>query len=151
MAAPVTPVPPIAFVAAVVPSARRVAVAASRRPRSRPSPPRRGPAALPFAPADPLDQLELALFAGPRAAVPVDASEDQLAFALDVERAPRFVRPSDDQLAFALEAPAANPDQLVISTPPPRPRLRWDTPPPSIVVRRRTGGLVGRALSLLAA
>jgi hypothetical protein len=59
------------------------------------------------------------------------------------------VRPCEYQLAFALEAPAGNPHQLVISTPPPRPR--WDTPPSSIVVRRRSGGLVGRALSLLAA
>lgn len=123
-----TPVPPIAFVAAVVPTVRRV-----------PAP----------APKDPLDQLELALFACPRTAAAADESEDQLAFALDVERAPRFARPCEHQLAFALEGPAANPDQLVISTPPPGPR--WDTPPQSIVVRRRSGGLVGRALSLLAA
>jgi len=52
-------------------------------------------------------------------------------------------------LAFALETPAARPDQLVISTPPPG--ARWDSPPPSVLVRRRSGGLVGRALSLLAA
>ena len=76
-------------------------------------------------------------------------SDDQLAFALDVERAPRFARPCENQLAFALDAPAARPDQLVISTPPPG--ARWDSPPPSILVRRRSGGLVGRALSLLAA
>jgi signal peptidase I len=100
---------------------------------------------------DPLDQLELALCAGPRAAASADESEAQLAFALDVERAPRFARPCEHQLAFAIDRPAGNPDQLVISTPPPAPRPRWDTPPPSIVVRRRTGGLVGRALSLLAA
>jgi signal peptidase I len=148
-AVPCSPVPPVALVAAVVPAARRV-------PKLFPAPPRIALAAaaawaraeLPFA-ADPLDQLELALFAGPRAALAADESQDQLAFALDVERAPRFVRPCDNQLAFALETPAAKPDQLVISTPPPG--QRWDTPPPSIVVRRRSGGLVGRALSLLAA
>jgi signal peptidase I len=120
------PIPPIAFVAAVVPTARRV-------------PPV----------SDPLDQLELSLFACPRTAAAADESEEQLAFALDVERTPRFARPCENQLAFTLEAPAANPHQLVISTPPPGPR--WDTPPQSIVVRRRSGGLVGRALSLLAA
>jgi len=59
------------------------------------------------------------------------------------------VRPCENQLAFALEAPVAKPDQLAISTPPPG--ARWDTPPASVVVRRRSGGLVGRALSLLAA
>jgi hypothetical protein len=107
-------------------------------------------AELPFG-SDPLHQLELALCAGPRAAAAADESEDQLAFALDVERVPRFVRPCENQLAFALEAPVARPDQLVISMPPPAPRPRWDTPPSSIVVRRRSGGLVGRALSLLAA
>jgi len=144
-----SPVPPIAFVAAIVPAARAV-------PKLFPAPPpiaRVAAAAwaraeLPFA-SDPLDQLELAICAGPRAAVAADESGDQLAFALDVERAPRFARPCENQLAFALEAPATNADQLVISTPPPGPR--WDTPPQSVVVRRRTGGLVGRAISLLAA
>ena len=127
---PYAPPPPIARVAAVVPTARPVPKVRVVRP-------------------DPLDQLELTLFAGPRAAAAMDESDDQLAFALDVERAPRFARPCENQLAFALETPAARPDQLVISTPPPG--ARWDSPPPSVLVRRRSGGLVGRALSLLAA
>jgi signal peptidase I len=127
---PYAPPPPIARVAAVVPTARPVPKVRVVRP-------------------DPLDQLELTLFAGPRAAAATDESDDQLAFALDVERVPRFARPCENQLAFALETPAARPDQLVISTPPPG--ARWDSPPPSVLVRRRSGGLVGRALSLLAA
>ena len=131
---PFAPPPPIVFVAAVVPTARPISEVPVTPPAS-----------------DALDQLELALFAGPRAAAAADESRDQLAFALDAERAPRFVRPSENQLAFALEAPVTKPDQLVISTPPPSARPRWDTPPPSSVVRRRSGGLVGRALSLLAA
>ncbi len=153
--------PPIAFVAARVRAALPAVpppiafVAARVRPALPAAPPPIAFAAprawAQFALADPLDQLALALFPGPRAAVAPDASEPQLAFALDVEHAPRFARPCENQLAFSLEEPASRPGQLVISTPPPAARPRWDAPPPSVVVRRRSGGLVGRALSLLAA
>jgi signal peptidase I len=88
-----------------------------------------------------LAQLELALVAGPRAAPRADESEDQLALWLDVERARRFVRPCDDQLAFDLDPAPAPAPQLAFDFTPPRRRPAWDTPP--IMVRRRSGGLVG--------
>jgi signal peptidase I len=90
---------------------------------------------------EPLTQLALALVPETRLPLAADESAPQLAFALDVETRARFQRPCEDQLAFVLDDDVPS-GQLKLSTPPPS---RWDAPPP--VVRRRSGGLVGQAIS----
>jgi signal peptidase I len=112
---------------------------------------------------DPLEQLELALVPAPRHPAAADESEPQLAFLLDVERRPRFARPSEDQLELALEPSLPPPAQLSLTAlaprsvaPPPPPPPPGAPKPPTwdgrhvVRVRRRSGGLVGLALGLVA-
>jgi signal peptidase I len=119
-------------------------------------------------PGSPLEQLALALVPAPRAgAVAADESEPQLAFLLDVERTHRFARPCERQLAFAVEDEPPAVAQLSLTALAPRPAAPPPppAPPPSrpgtarpaaptwdgiVRVRRRSGGLVGRALTIVA-
>jgi signal peptidase I len=122
----------------------------------------------PEPPGTPLEQLALALVPAPRAnGAAADESEPQLAFLLDVERGRRFARPCERQLALAVEdrPPAAAQLSLTALAPRPAPPPPPPPPPPSrpgtarpaaptwdgvVRVRRRSGGLVGRALTLVA-
>jgi hypothetical protein len=112
------------------------------------------PDVLPAPPEEPvaadedavLAQLELALMPAPANVVPaIDESAPQLAFGFEIEPQRRFARPSDDQLELELEPAAPPAPQLVIDFTPRPPA--WDTPPATFIVRRRSGGLVGRVLA----
>lgn len=97
---------------------------------------------------DALAQLELALMPAPSpGAVAVDESAPQLAFGFDLEPQRRFARPGDDQLQLALDREPEPVPQLAFDLAPASPLApsappAWDAPPP-IMIRRRSGGLVG--------
>ncbi|WP_028057425.1 S26 family signal peptidase [Candidatus Solirubrobacter pratensis] len=124
----------------------------------------------PEAEGHPLEQLALALVPASAGAA-ADESRPQLAFLLDVERPPRFARQCEGQLELGLDGPphpsaqlslvAAAPRPAPPPPPPPPPPTRPGTPVPSVPTwdasqlsvrreRRRSGGLVGLAIGLVA-
>lgn len=149
-----------------LPAQIELAVAAAVQATAPPIP-ERAPEPEPEPEGDPLEQLALALVPAPRRAPAADESEPQLAFLLDVERRPRFARPPEQQLELGLDADPEPAAQLslaalgprVAAPPPPPPpppadpgtpaSPTWDAPSVRRV-RRRSGGLVGLALGLVA-